>query len=74
MNSGYSRNDEKKSGFAFYITGCLFPHKINSQSCIISFSFTLVFKCFLINENFKSFIYVKGGCVLKRIVERKIHL
>lgn len=61
----------KKSGFAFYITGCLFPHKINSQSCIINFFFTLAFKCFLINENFRSFIYVKGWVCFKKNCRKK---
>lgn len=74
MNNGYSSNDEKKkSVFAFYITRYSFLHKINSQSCVINFSFILAFKWSLTNGGTLEVLFMlKSGYVSKRIAERKI--
>ena len=70
----YSSNNEKNQIFAFYITDCLFPHKISSQSCVVNFSFTLAFKLSLMNGETPEILFIlKGGCVFKRIAKRKIH-
>lgn len=70
----YSSNNEKNQIFAFYITDCLFPHKISSQSCVVNFSFTLAFKSSLINGETPEILFMlKGGCVFKSIVKRRIY-
>lgn len=62
----------KKSVFAFYITKYSFPHKINSQSCVINFSFTVTFKCSLINGRTAEVLFMlKGGYASKRYAEKE---
>lgn len=72
MNSGHS--SKKKSGFVFYVTSYSFPHKINSQSCVINFFLLWLLSGLLINGGTPEVLcMLKGRYVSKRIAEGKIY-